>query len=120
MNTHFEQQEQIAVANYLKVLGKLFTINAYSGTNRKTGGKLKAAGYAIGCPDIMVFEEGKGPEAYRGLFIELKRSVVYGTSKVSDEQRCWLAELNKRGYMAVVCIGAQEAYKVIDEYFGIK
>ena len=117
---NWEREEQIAVANFLKCMRPpvLFTINAYAGTNRRTGGKMRASGYERGCPDIMVFEEGK-VEAFKGLFIELKRSVVYGPSKVSDEQRRWIEELNKRGYKAVVAVGAQQAYAEIEKYFGL-
>jgi hypothetical protein len=114
--TYFEQQEQIAVSNFIKTLRPsiLFTINAYVGTNRKIGAKMKAAGYDAGCPDIMIFEPRNG---FLGLLIELKRSPVYGNSKVSDEQKRWIVELNKRGYKCVVCFGAQEAYKAIEGYF---
>lgn len=116
---NYEEQEQIAVANYLKSLGKLFTI-APNGMKLpfSVAKKMKAMGYSKGCPDIMVFEEGK-IFAYKGLFIELKRSAVYGDSKVSPEQEQWKKDLNERGYQAVICRGAQEAYKAIDDYFGL-
>jgi len=129
MKTYHEQQEQMAVANYLRSLKKLFTINAYAGTSARTGAKLKASGYDDGCPDIMIYEprftkrvhEGENPALMMsfGLFIELKRSPIYGGHKVSKKQKEWVDRLQKKGYQAHVCVGAQEAYKVIDEYFGI-
>lgn len=50
---------------------------------------------------------------YHGLFIELKRR---DGGKVSMQQKYYIARLNDNGYLAVVCYGAKEAIKIIEEY----
>lgn len=55
--------------------------------------------------------------AYAGLFIELKR--VKG-GKVSAEQYAFLARMKFRGYEAIVCYGAEDAWQTILKYLGVK
>lgn len=49
---------------------------------------------------------------FHGLYIELK---VKG-GKASDNQKWWIAETTKQGYLAVICYGWIEAKGVIEEY----
>jgi hypothetical protein len=51
-----------------------------------------------------------------GLFIEMKRTKG---GRTSEEQREWIAELNKAGYRAVVCKGWEEARDEIMKYLSI-
>lgn len=62
---------------------------------------------------------------YAGLMIELKKDGTRLKKKNGDwasehiaEQAEVLAELDKRGYMAVFAVGFDEAKKIIDEYLG--
>lgn len=72
--------------------------------------KLKRMGYLAGTPDLLIFEaRGK----YHGLFVELKTL----KGKLTIPQQEFLACLNRRGYLAVVAYGYNNAVKVIDDYF---
>ena len=108
-----ECQEQQALADYLRAIGLLFTCSL-AGVNlpMPTAMKLKRMGYSSGTPDVMIFEPNK---TYKGLFIELKR-VKGGT--LSPEQEEWINELNKRGYFACRCNGAEVAIEVVNRYRG--
>ncbi|MCM1437771.1 MAG: VRR-NUC domain-containing protein [Roseburia sp.] len=76
------------------------------------GAKMKRMGLRKGFPDIFIPTARKG---FHGLMIELKRDKK---SRVSPEQLGWITYLNKQGYKATVCYGADEAIKTIEEYFG--
>jgi len=72
--------------------------------------KLKREGVKKGFPDLFLpVPRGQ----YHGLMIELKR--VKG-GVVKPEQKQWLDHLNAQGYRAVVCKGADEAIKEIENY----
>ena len=72
--------------------------------------QLNLKGYSKGTPDIWIFEpRGK----YHGLVIELKK-LEGGT--LSPEQKDWLKELNKRGYLGIRCDGAGEALQIVSKY----
>ena len=71
--------------------------------------KSRETGYKAGFPDLFIYE----PRAnYSGLAIELK----IGKNKATKSQKRWISELNKRGYMAKVCTGIDEALDVINQY----
>jgi hypothetical protein len=57
---------------------------------------------------------------YHGLYIELKRPVVKGEPKpvVSPEQKYWIEQLRKQGYLVEVCYGWIEAKELIERYLG--
>lgn len=80
--------------------------------NRVEAARLKGQGVKPGVPDIFLPVARKGRH---GLFIELKRKVG---GKISPEQNRMIGELNRQGYMAVVCKGWQAAADVIEEYMG--
>ena len=92
--------------------------NSMSGFDRKIASimmvKLKASGLSPGFPDLMVPMVNKH---YSALFIEMKRAVG---GVVSDTQKYWNTYLNKQGYQAFICYGADEAIKVIDDYVSAK
>ena len=77
-------------------------------------GQLLRQGLRKGFPDNFFPIASKG---FHGLFIELKR-VKKALSKKSPEQRDWIKRLNKAGYKAVFCYGAEEAKKAVLEYLG--
>ena len=86
---------------------------------------LIALGYRIGTSDLLILEARKN---YHGLLIELKcieytyidekgKKKKRYAGKPSDEQKEFMNLALQRGYKACVCIGSNEACKVIDEYF---
>lgn len=84
--------------------------------------KAKKQGMVAGVPDILLpvprdASQGIYHSDYYGLFIELKR--VKG-SKVSVEQKLFIAALEDQGYMCKVCYGANEAIETIKNYLNIK
>lgn len=80
----------------------------------KTGSRMRAEGLKSGVPDICL-PCARG--AYHGLYIELKRRKK-GT--VTDNQKSWIAALDKAGYRAVVCKGWEEAAHEIIGYLTLK
>ena len=74
--------------------------------------KLIAEGLKKGFPDLQLLIPA-GP--YHGLFIELKRAKK-SLSKISKEQKEWIERLNRQGYQAKVCYGADEAIETIKGY----
>lgn len=104
---------QKAFVKWLKIKYPKVLFSASAGgmrTYRKEAGKMKAAGYTKGCPDIMIFEP-RGD--YCGLFIELKRP----DGKPTPEQIAFIDGLKARGYRATVCYGYEEITKEVDVYF---
>lgn len=71
--------------------------------------RFKAEGVKAGVPDLCIPIARGG---YHGLFIEMK----FGRNKPTDEQMKWLSTLERNGYMATVCWGAEEAISVIEQY----
>ena len=53
---------------------------------------------------------------YHGLYIELK----VGSNKPTPLQKKWLSNLNKQGYLAVVCYGWQGAAEQLINYLELK
>lgn len=106
-----EEQEQFAVAEYLRLKRVFFHHSPNEGKNDvQYIVKLKRLGMRVGFPDLLIFEpRGK----FHGLAIELKRRKG---GRVSDAQSKCLEELSERGYRAEVAKGFDEAKKIIDEY----
>lgn len=77
-----------------------------------TGHNLKAQGMKPGVPDICL----PVPNIkHTALYIELKRRKG---GRVSEDQRGWIAALNRVGCRAVVCNGWDEAREEIKRYLG--
>ena len=73
------------------------------------GMKMTRMGYRKGTLDIMIFE----PRGLRhGLFIEFK--APGGT--VSDAQKEFIKDADKRGFMAVVCYSTSAAITILENY----
>ena len=71
--------------------------------------KMKKAGMKKGYPDINLPVPIGG---YHGLYIELK--IPGGTT--SDDQRHWLAGLQKMGHFTCICMGANAAIGILEKY----
>lgn len=113
----FEAQEQKALFEWAEwakgkypALALLYHIPNGGSRNPIEAHNLKAQGVRPGVPDICL----PVPNAFHtALYIELKRRKG---GRVSDEQRGWIAALNRVGNLAVVCKGWEEARDVILEY----
>lgn len=80
----------------------------------QNGAKLKRMGMSPGYPDLLL-DCPKG--IYHGLRIELKKD---RHSKPSPVQKEWITQLNRYGYYAAVCCGADEAIRVLKQYLNLK
>ena len=110
-----EDQEQLALVNWLRMKGIRFHHSPNGGHRHKAvAGKLKAQGVSAGFPDLIIFPQiGSGRPL---LFIELKRRKG-GT--ISGSQKEWidyLSELFCQGYPmdAEVCRGFDDARKYVE------
>jgi len=81
--------------------------------DKATAGRLKMEGVKAGVPDIELSSPRGG---YFGLFIEMK---IKG-NKPTDNQKDWLAALEKRGYYVAVCYGWESASKLLENYLRLK
>lgn len=108
-----EEEEQRLLAAWLNAKGLVW---AHIPNERKATlrvlAELERQGLKKGFPDNFIAEPRKG---LHGLFIELKRAKK-SLSRVSKEQKQWVAELRNKGYAACVCYGAQHAIRVISDY----
>ena len=115
---NYEYSIQCSVIRYIKLKYPtlLYTI-APQGFKLPFGvaKKIKAMGYIAGVPDLMIFEPRNG---YHGLFIEIKtnKTEYSQKGKVSENQKWWNNELNKRGYKAVICYGYDEVINELENY----
>jgi len=117
-----EHDEQVEVVKYLarkKIL--YYAIPNGANKSRTARSIFKAEGLIAGVPDLCICEANK---YYHGLYIEMKKRIKTlksGKKSISrpetqPEQLKWLDNLNSNGYYAVVCYGADEAIKVIENY----
>ena len=106
-----EREEQIKLVKYLKWNKIPFYAVPNGGSRNPVEGKnLKLEGVSAGVPDICIPVPNK---KYHGLYIEMKRQKG---GRVSEKQKEWIERLNKLGYLAVVCKGAEEAKVVVEKY----
>lgn len=82
--------------------------------NAKEAALMKAEGVKAGVPDI-VLPTARG--AFHGLYIELKRQK---SGRLSEDQKQYLAHLQRQGYSAVMCRGWRHAASVILMYLESK
>lgn len=95
-------------------LALCFAIPNGGSRNVREGHNLRLQGVKAGVPD-MCLPVPKG--RYGALYIELKRR---SGGRVSEEQKAWIAALNRAGNRAVVCKGFDEARDEILRYLGGK
>ena len=88
----------------------LFHIPNEGKRSQSTGGRMVKEGLKKGVPDMML-PVARGD--YHGLFIEMKRQKG---SRVSDEQKKWLAELVGQGYATAICYGWEAASECLVHY----
>lgn len=106
-----EAHEQIAVVQFCMYKDiPIFAIPNGGSRNKLEAINLKRQGVKKGVPDLCVPVAKRG---YHGLYIEMK----YGKGKTSKPQDEWLELLNNNGYLARVCVGADEAINLIQWYF---
>lgn len=133
-----EDLEHIKVVDYIKE--NISEIIAFHVPNEGKKSNYERYKYSMmgalkGCPDfVFMFPKYKKFSfiiEYYGLFIELKApehkrivkkgikagKIVKSKGKLSDAQKDILTKLNKIGYKAVCCFGADEAINTINDYF---
>ena len=103
-----------SIINYLKLQYKdaLYTSTmggVYLGKKNYRQKKIMNTHYRKGVPDLLIFEP-RGD--FNGLMIEIKTK----RGKVSKYQKEWNNMLNKRGYLALITYGFEEAKNKIDKY----
>lgn len=107
-----EHDIQVQLIDWLEMRfpGALFCASAGGmRTSLRTAARMKAAGYRKGFPDLFIYEPRV---SFHGLAIELKTE----TGKPSPEQNEWIDGLAKRGYVATICYGYEEARQAIEFY----
>lgn len=77
---------------------------------RYSGGKMKAGGLKRGVADVCL-PVPRGD--YHGLFFEMK----YDKNKLTEEQEKFLRGVKAQGYATWVCYSAEEAIKLITNYY---
>ena len=119
----YEAEEQSALFRMLEPLSVrhpelllLYAIPNGGSRNKIEAAHLKAQGVKRGVPDLCLPVARGG---YHGLYIEMKRQQG---GRVSDEQKWWLGQLRRQGYLTAVAKGAQPALELIMKYIkgGIK
>ena len=109
-----EWKEQLLLVTWMSKKDILYCASANGGSrDAREGANLKRSGVQAGWPDIFIPIQTK---THGGMFIELKRK---DGGRVSDMQKYWIEKLNKQGYHAIVCKGADEAMKEINGYIGL-
>lgn len=109
-----EDAEQAAVVEFCELM-KIVVVHIPNEGKRSQayGARMKRLGMKKGFPDLFFPTPANG---YHGLMIEMKTD---SKSRVSPEQRAWIAYLTKQGYCAVLCYGADEAIAQIKKYFSM-
>ena len=112
-----EYQLQTAVCKYLDLQGYLYCASM-GGQYQKyhsQRNRAKATGLKRGIPDLIIYEPAnkyESDELWHGLAIELK----VGYNKATPEQLEWIKNLTNKGYVASVCVGIDEALRIIEGY----
>ena len=109
MNLEHRLQAQYAI--FLDSLGVLYCASS-GGVNssRRAAGKMKRAGYKRGFPDIFIYHPaGK----YHGMSMELKVKTKK-TVGATPEQKKWRADLEAKGYYALIAPGNLDFFQARD------
>lgn len=113
-----EEMEQIMLARWIdsrRINGrKIRWTHVPNGGDRHllVALSLKRQGASKGCPDVLIFDRPPRYPHYVGVAIELKRPKGGTTSK---EQREWLDDLERLGWCTMVCHGAKEAIRALEQ-----
>ena len=113
-----EEEEQKTLIQWATMMASkyngldlLYAIPNGGSRNQIEARNLKLTGVKAGVPDLFLPVALKGKH---GLYIEMKRREG---GRLSDFQKQWLARLEEQGYQTAVCKGADEAIKVIEDYY---
>lgn len=129
MNSH-EDKEQMAVIEWAsfqplhngaisKIGDYLIAIPNEGKRSPKAGNKFKKLGLKPGVSDLFLALPRSG---CHGLWIEMKkqrqhfRGIAEQAAAVTESQRDWINRMNRTGYDAYVCYGADEAIRTIKNY----
>jgi len=115
-----EFQEQCGVIKWARLMstaypgiGLLYSIPNASKSHVRHRANLAKSGLLRGIPDLCLpIPRGN----YHSLYIELKRQKG---GRASKEQKAIILLLQSYGHKAVICAGADEAIKCIENYLGI-
>ena len=115
-----EGQEQATLFHWAEMksfvypeLRLLFHIPNGGGRSKAEAGRFKMEGVKAGVPDLFLpVARGK----WHGLFIEMKR---LDGGRASQEQKDWIASLERQGYRAVICQGWQAAAEELEGYLQV-
>ena len=108
-----ESREQIALFQWIRLHPKLKHIAYHVPNERKTskisGCILKRLGVLSGVSDVVIPVARGG---YHGMYLEMKSS----KGRLSENQKSFLDNMTKEGYMAVCAHGFDSAKEFIEEY----
>lgn len=111
-----EDTEQMGVIDWTEwntgrfpELKLLFHIPNGGKRDAKEAARFKAMGVKAGVPDLCLPVPRGG---YAGLYIEMK----YGKNKTTDQQKEWIQNLTRQGYLVKVCWGGEAATAILEEY----
>ena len=109
-----EDELQIAVIEYCELRGIPVVHIPNEGERSVTyGALLKRMGMKRGFPDLFFPIARRG---FHGLFIEMKTD----KGKLSEDQRKWLTELSKEGYLCRVCRSLEAVIDILSQYYSLK
>jgi hypothetical protein len=80
--------------------------------NKITAARLKRTGTKAGVPDLLIIDYPPKHPCFVGTAIEMKRAKG---GKVSDAQERWMRAMEERGWLTMVCRGADEAIRKLTE-----
>jgi hypothetical protein len=115
---HSESNEQIAAMDWLRAQHPQIALHTlHIGNERKAtyyaGYIMKRMGVLKGASDLFMAWPNGG---FYGLFIEAKSL----TGKPTPEQLAFIERMNRAGYHACVCYGADEIIQKMKWYLGLK
>jgi hypothetical protein len=103
--TPSEEQEQVAVVNWLRANGVLcFHVPNGMKTNPITAARFKKMGVMAGIPDLCIVLDGG-----RVMWLEMKK---VGKGRLSDAQKDVISRMAELDHQVYVCYGAKEAMAV--------
>lgn len=114
----WEQQVEVidrfAIAHPVHAGLLIHIANGGSRRNAFEGWRLKRAGVRPGVSDLFLALPRGG---HHGLWIEMKALGVQRPRATKDQER-WLLRMTDLGYRAELCVGADAALQVLDDYLG--
>ena len=109
-----EHIDQVKVVQHFRAFYPDIIIAAIPNGGDRTAServRLASEGVLAGMPDLCVLRPSRG---FHGLFVEMKTDA----GVVGAAQKDIAGRLNAEGYLCLVARGADEAYRLIEEYLG--